>query len=73
MKKFSYLAIIILFSITSAVTLRAADFKNGFFGTAWGTTAGQLQGFTKVAEDQDVSYYMNSEKQFKVSCEYSGR
>jgi len=66
MKIFSYIAIIILFSITGAVNLCAADFKDGFLGTAWGTPAEQLQGFTKVAEDQDVSYYMNSEKQLKV-------
>jgi len=66
MKKFSVLSFIILFSISSAVNLRAADFKDGFFGITWGTIADQLQGFTKVAEDQSVSYYMNSEKQFKV-------
>jgi hypothetical protein len=66
MKKFSNLAIIILFSITSASILCAADFKDGFFGTTWEIAADQLQGFTKVAEDQDVSYYMNSEKQFKI-------
>lgn len=58
--------IIIIFSIFSTAGLYAADFKDGFFGTAWGTGVDQLQGFTKVAEDQDVSYYVNSTKQFKI-------
>ena len=66
MKKISCFAIIIIFSIFSAAVLCAADFKDGFFGTSWGTRADQVQGFTKVAEDQDVSYYMNSAKQFKI-------
>ena len=66
MIKFFYLAVIMLFSMMSAALLNAADFKNGFSDITWGTAPDQLQGFTKIAEDQNVSYYMNSEKQFKA-------
>lgn len=65
MKK-TYLIIITIFSIYSVAGLCAADFKEGFFGTSWGARTNQVQGFTKVAEDQDVKYYMNSTKQFKI-------
>jgi hypothetical protein len=48
-------------------TLAAADLKDGFFDLAWGTNLSQLDGFIKISENLNVTYFINNHRAYKIA------
>jgi hypothetical protein len=48
-------------------SLYAADLKNGFFDIQWKTDLSQVDGFKKVGENLNVSYFINPKRVFTIN------
>jgi hypothetical protein len=67
MRKSIYLIIFITVFLLRTGSLYAADLKNGFFDIQWKTDLSQVDGFKKVGENLNVSYFINPERVFTIN------
>lgn len=47
--------------------LQAADLKDSFFDLAWKTDLSQKDGFRKISENVNVSYFINPKRAYKIA------
>ncbi len=65
MRKPIYLIVVAtLFLVSSSAT--AAELKDGFFGIGWKANLSELNGFKKVGENSNVTYFANPERVFTI-------
>jgi hypothetical protein len=67
MRKSIYLIIFITVFLLRSGSLYAADLKNGFFDIQWKTNLSQVDGFKKVGENLNVSYFINPKSVFTIN------
>lgn len=67
MRKTIYFLLLITVFLTGAATLPAADLKDGFFDLAWKTDLSQTDGFRKISENVNVSYFINPKRGYKIA------
>ncbi|MGD9181412.1 MAG: hypothetical protein PVG15_08060, partial [Desulfobacterales bacterium] len=67
MRKTIYFLLLITVFLTGAATLPAADLKDGFFDLAWKTDLSQTDGFRKISENLNVSYFINPKRAYKIA------
>jgi hypothetical protein len=53
-----------LFLVSSSAT--AAELEDGFFGIEWKTNLSEVNGFKKVGENLNVTYFVNPERIFTI-------
>ena len=63
-KPISLISIVAVFLVISGAT--AAELKDGFFGVEWRANLAELNGFQKVGENLNVTYFSNPERVFKI-------
>ena len=63
-KPISLISIVACFLVISGAT--AAELKDGFFGIEWRANLAELNGFQKVGENLNVTYFSNPERVFKI-------
>ena len=66
MRKFIFLILLMPAFMLGPGNLFAADLKDGFFDLAWKTNLSALEGFRKVSENSQVSYYINPKRVYKI-------
>ena len=66
MRKTIHFILLITVMFTGAAGLQAADLKDGFFDLAWETDLSQTDGFRKISENVNVSYFINPKRAFKI-------
>ena len=67
MRKTIYFILLITVFLTGAGRLQAADLKDGFFDLAWKTDLSQTDGFRKISENVNVSYFINPKRAYKIA------
>jgi len=67
MRKKVYFLLLITVFLTGAARLQAADLKDGFFDLAWKTDLSQADGFRKISENVNVSYFVNPKRAYKIA------
>jgi hypothetical protein len=67
MRKPIYLIFFTVVFLMNTGTLAAADLKDGFFDLAWGTNLSQLDGFIKISENLNVTYFINNHRAYKIA------
>jgi hypothetical protein len=66
MRKPNYLVFLMLFFLMSGGNLHAADLKDGFFDIPWKANLSQMDGFQKVRENLNVSYFTNPGRVYAI-------
>ena len=66
MRNTIYFILLITVFLTSTAKLQAADLKDGFFDLAWKTDLSQIEGFRKISENVNVSYFINPKRAYKI-------
>ena len=66
MRKTIYFILLMTVFIASTAKLQAADLKDGFFDLAWKTDLSQKDGFRKISENANVSYFINPKRAYKI-------
>ena len=66
MRKIFYFILLITVFLTGTAKLQAADLKDGFFDLAWKTNLSQIEGFRKISENINVSYFINPKRAYKI-------
>ena len=66
MRKPIYLIFFTVVFMMNAGRLAAADLKDGFFDLPWGTNLSGLDGFTKISENLNVTYFINNQRAYKI-------
>lgn len=66
MRNAIYLILLIILFLTGNAGLQAADLKDGFFDLAWKTDLSQTEGFRKITENVNVSYFINPKRAYKI-------
>ena len=64
--------IYLIFIITAVFLMHtgnsvSADLKDGFFDIAWGTNLSQLDGFRKISENLNVTYFVSDQRTYKIA------
>ena len=67
MRKTIYFILLITIFLTLTVRLQAADLKDGFFDLAWKTDLSQTDGFRKISENVNVSYFIHPRRAYKIA------
>ena len=67
MRKTIYFILLITVFLTLTARLQAADLKDGFFDLAWKTDLSQTDGFRKISENVNVSYFINPKRAYKIA------
>ena len=67
MRKTIYFILLITIFLTLTVRLQAADLKDGFFDLAWKTNLSQTDGFRKISENVNVSYFIHPGRAYKIA------
>jgi hypothetical protein len=67
MRKTIYFILLITVFLTLTVRLQAADLKDGFFDLAWKTNLSQTDGFKKISENVNVSYFIHPGRAYKIA------
>ena len=67
MRKTIYFILLITVFLTLTAGLQAADLKDGFFDIAWKTDLSQTDGFRKISENVNVSYFINPKRAYKIA------
>lgn len=67
MRKTIYFILLITVFLTLTVRLQAADLKDGFFDLAWKTNLSQTDGFRKISENVNVSYFIHPKRAYKIA------
>ena len=66
MRKPIYLIFLMSVFLTYTASLHAADLKDGFFDIPWKANLSQMDGFQKVRENLNVSYFTNPERVYTI-------
>jgi hypothetical protein len=67
MRKTIYFILLITVFLTLTARLQAADLKDGFFDLAWKTDLSQTDGFRKISENVNVSYFIHPRRAYKIA------
>ena len=67
MRKTIYFILLITVFPTLTARLQAADLKDGFFDLAWKTDLSQTDGFRKISENVNVSYFIHPRRAYKIA------
>jgi hypothetical protein len=67
MRKTIYFILLATVFLTGTARLQAADLKDGFFDLVWKADLSQTEGFRKISENLNVSYYINPERAYKIA------
>ena len=67
MRKSIYLIILISVFLLTSGSLYAFDLKDGFFDIQWRTDLSQTDGFRKVGENLNVSYFINPKRVYTIN------
>ena len=67
MRKTIYFILLITVFLAGTAKLQAADLKDGFFDLAWKTDLSQIEGFKKISENVNVSYFINPKRAYKIA------
>ena len=67
MRKLIHLIFFTAVFLMSTGSLNAADLKEGFFDIPWKANLSQTAGFKKIAENLNVSYYINPDHVFSIN------
>ncbi|MEJ2100358.1 MAG: hypothetical protein P8X68_10310 [Desulfobacterales bacterium] len=67
MRKPIYLIFFTIVLLMKTGNLAAADLKNGFFDLAWGTNLSQLEGFVKISENLNITYFINNHRAYTIA------
>ena len=67
MRKPIYLIFFTIVLLMKTGNLAAADLKNGFFDLAWETNLSQLEGFVKISENLNVTYFINNHRAYTIA------
>jgi hypothetical protein len=67
MRKTIYFILLMTVFLTDTGKLQAADLKDGFFDIAWKTDLSQKDGFRKISENVNVSYFINPKRAYKIA------
>ena len=67
MRKTISLILLTAVMLTGTASLQAADLKDGFFDLAWKTDLSQADGFRKISENVNVSYFVNPKRAYKIA------
>ena len=67
MRKTIFFILLITVFLTGTAGLQAADLNDGFFDLAWKTDLSQADGFRKVSENVNVSYFINPKRAYKIA------
>jgi hypothetical protein len=67
MRKTIYFILLITVFLTGTAKLQAADLEDGFFDLAWKTDLSQTDGFRKISENVNVSYFINPKRAYKIA------
>jgi hypothetical protein len=66
MRKTIFFILLITVFLTGTAKLQAADLKDGFFDLAWKTDLSQMEGFRKISENVNVSYFINPKRAYTI-------
>ncbi len=66
MRKTIYLILLMAVFFMGTGNLYGADLKDGFFDLAWKTDLSQIEGFKKISENVNVSYFINPKRAYKI-------
>jgi hypothetical protein len=67
MRKAIYFILLLAVFLMGSGKLQAADLKDGFFDLAWKTNLSQIDGFRKISENVNVSYFINPNRAYKIA------
>ncbi len=67
MRKAIYFILLLAVFLMGSGKLQAADLKDGFFDLAWKTNLSQIDGFRKISENANVSYFINPNRAYKIA------
>ena len=67
MRKAIYFILLLAVFLMDSGKLQAADLKDGFFDLAWKTNLSQIDGFRKISENANVSYFINPNRAYKIA------
>jgi hypothetical protein len=67
MRKTIYFILLITVFLMLTVRLQAADLKDGFFDLPWKTDLSQTDGFRKISENVNVSYFIHPKRAYKIA------
>jgi len=67
MRKTIYLILLTAVFFMGTGNLYGADLKDGFFDLAWKTNLSQIDGFRKISENVNVSYFINPKRAYKIA------
>ena len=67
MRKPIYLIFFTIVLLMKTGNLAAADLKNGFFDLAWETNLSQLEGFVKISENLNITYFINNHRAYTIA------
>ncbi len=67
MRKTIYLILLMAVFFMGTGNLYGADLKDGFFDLAWKTNLSQIDGFRKISENVNVSYFVNPKRAYKIA------
>ncbi len=67
MRKTIYFILLMTIFFMGNGKLQAADLKDGFFDIAWKTDLSQKDGFRKISENANVSYFINPNRAYKIA------
>jgi hypothetical protein len=67
MRKTIYFILLMTVFLTGTGNLYAADLKDGFFDLAWKTNLSEVDGFRKISENANVSYFINPKRAYKIA------
>ena len=67
MRKTIYFILLTTVFLTLTARLQAADLKDGFFDLAWKTDLSQTDGFRKISENVNVSYFIHPRRAYKIA------
>jgi len=67
MRKIMYLILLMPVFLMGTGNLYAADLKDGFFDLAWKTNLSAVEGFRKISENLEVSYFIHPGRVYKIA------
>lgn len=67
MRKIIYPVLLLAVFCMDSGNLYGADLKDGFFDLAWKTNLSELEGFRKISENFEVSYFVNPQLAYKIA------
>ena len=66
MRKTIYFILLLTVFLAGTAKLQAADLKDAFFDLPWKSDLSQIEGFRKISENMNVSYFINPKRAYKI-------